>query len=65
MTGTSAGAGIAALICTHTDDELRKILVPELANRITPFSEPASIWVPRFLKERARFDARHWARVVC
>ena len=35
VTGTSAGGLVAALTCTRTDDELREILVPELADRIT------------------------------
>lgn len=35
VTGTSAGGIVAALVCTRTDDELRELLVPELADRIT------------------------------
>lgn len=40
ITGTSAGGLIAALACTRTDAELRKLLVPELANNITACEEP-------------------------
>jgi len=35
VTGTSAGGLVAALTCTRTDDELRELLIPELADRIT------------------------------
>jgi predicted acylesterase/phospholipase RssA len=35
VTGTSAGGLVAALTCTRTDDELKEILIPELADRIT------------------------------
>jgi predicted acylesterase/phospholipase RssA len=64
ITGTSAGALIAALTCTHTDDELREVLVPELANKINACGEPFGIWATRFLNTGARFDAVDWARQV-
>lgn len=35
IAGTSCGSLVAALVCTRTDDELRKLLVPELAPVIT------------------------------
>ncbi|PPQ98554.1 hypothetical protein CVT24_004045 [Panaeolus cyanescens] len=62
ITGTSAGGLIAALTCTHTDDELRVLLVPELANRITACEEPFSTWIQRVIKTGARFDAVNWAK---
>ncbi|KAL7416743.1 acyl transferase/acyl hydrolase/lysophospholipase [Mrakia frigida] len=62
VTGTSAGALIAALITTRTDDELRELLVPELADRITACEEPLQIWLKRFWKTGARFDTILWAR---
>jgi hypothetical protein len=34
---------VAALTCTRTDEELRQMLVPELADRITACSEPFSV----------------------
>lgn len=46
VTGTSAGGLVAALTCTRTDDELRELLVPELANRITA-CEDGMRWVIR------------------
>ncbi|KAI0254899.1 acyl transferase/acyl hydrolase/lysophospholipase [Lactifluus subvellereus] len=65
ITGTSAGALIAAMTCTHTDEELRQVLVPELANRINACEEPLRIWATRFWKTGARFDAVDWARKSC
>lgn len=64
ITGTSAGALIAALTCTHTDDELREVLVPELANKINACGEPFGVWATRVWKTGARFDAVDWARQV-
>jgi predicted acylesterase/phospholipase RssA len=64
ITGTSAGGIVAALLCTRTDDELKELLVPELADKITACSEPIKIWVKRFLKTGARFDTLEWARKV-
>jgi len=65
ITGTSAGALVAAMTCTHTDDELRRVLVPELANRINACQEPLRVWAARFWKTGARFDAVDWARKAC
>ncbi|KAL0949527.1 hypothetical protein HGRIS_009578 [Hohenbuehelia grisea] len=62
VTGTSAGGLIAALVCTRTNEELKSILVPELANRITACEEPFSVWFQRFWKTGARFDSITWAR---
>lgn len=64
ITGTSAGGLIAALACTRTDDELKELLVPELANRITACEEPFKIWAKRAWKTGARFDSVLWARKV-
>ncbi|KIM90832.1 hypothetical protein PILCRDRAFT_764281, partial [Piloderma croceum F 1598] len=62
ITGTSAGGLIAALVCTRTDSELRHLLVPELANRITACEEPVRVWFKRFWATGARFDSILWAR---
>ncbi|EGO27553.1 hypothetical protein SERLADRAFT_354816 [Serpula lacrymans var. lacrymans S7.9] len=62
ITGTSAGGLIAALVCTRTDQELRTLLVPELANKITACEEPFSVWFKRFWTTGARFDSISWAR---
>lgn len=62
ITGTSGGALVAALIATRTDGELKALLVPALAGRITACSEPFTTWIPRWWKSGARFDSVDWAR---
>ncbi|KAJ7498890.1 patatin-domain-containing protein [Mycena latifolia] len=62
ITGTSAGGLIAALCCTRTDAELKLLLVPELANRITACEESIGIWTKRLWRTGARFDPILWAR---
>jgi predicted acylesterase/phospholipase RssA len=57
ITGTSAGGLVAALVCTRTDDELKLLLVPDLANKITACEESYSIWMTRVWKTGARFDS--------
>lgn len=64
ISGTSAGGLVAALVCTRTDAELKRLLVPELANRITACEEPFRIWFKRFWATGARFDSVAWARKV-
>ncbi|RKF57246.1 Patatin-like phospholipase domain-containing protein [Erysiphe neolycopersici] len=62
ITGTSGGALIAALVATRTNDELKSVLVPTLANKINGCSEPLSVWFPRWWKTGARFDPIDWAK---
>ncbi|KAI0081781.1 patatin-domain-containing protein [Panus rudis PR-1116 ss-1] len=62
ISGTSAGGLVAALVCTRTDAELKRLLVPELANRITACRDPISVWLKRFWRTGARFDSIDWAR---
>lgn len=62
ISGTSGGGLIAALACTRTDDELRKLLVPELAHKITACEDPWYVWIPRWWRTGARFDSVAWAR---
>lgn len=64
VTGTSAGGLVAALTCTRTDEELKKLLVPELADKITACADPITVWAKRFWKTGARFDTIEWARRV-
>ncbi|KAG2152274.1 patatin-domain-containing protein [Suillus cothurnatus] len=52
IAGTSAGGLVAALVCTRTDAELKTLLVPELAQKLTA----------SFLATGARFDSVTWAR---
>ena len=65
ITGTSAGGLIAALVCTRTDDELKRLLVPDLAHKITACEEPFRVWAKRAWTTGARFDRIMWARKVC
>lgn len=62
ITGTSGGALVAALLATRTDDELKKLLVPALAKRITACSDSTMTWLVRWWKTGARFDSVDWAR---
>lgn len=62
ISGTSGGGLIAALACTRTDEELKKLLVPQLARKITACEDPWHVWLPRFWRTGARFDAVSWAR---
>ncbi|RDB22700.1 hypothetical protein Hypma_010146 [Hypsizygus marmoreus] len=62
VAGTSAGGLIAALVCTRTDEELKLLLVPQLATRITACEETYNIWLSRLWKTGARFDSILWAQ---
>ncbi|KAM6495857.1 patatin-like phospholipase domain containing protein [Amanita muscaria] len=62
VTGTSAGGLVAALVCTRTEEELKVLLKPDLANKITPCGEAFSVWVKRVRITGARFDSVQWAR---
>lgn len=62
ITGTSGGALVAALLATRTDDELKRLLVPALANRINACADPWTTWLPRWWRSGARFDSIDWAR---
>ncbi|KZT66024.1 patatin-domain-containing protein [Daedalea quercina L-15889] len=65
ISGTSAGGVVAAMACTRTDGELRRLLTPDLAKRLTAFEEPFQLWFKRFWSTGARFDAVQWARKLC
>lgn len=62
ITGTSGGALVAALVATRTNEELRELLVPALAHRITACREPITVWFWRWWKTGARFDSVDWAK---
>ena len=62
VTGTSGGALVAALVTTHTDEELKQLLVPALAHRIKACYESFPVWIRRFWRTGARFDTLTWAR---
>jgi len=62
ITGTSGGALVAALLATRTDDELKDLLIPALAYRITACHDSFSVWVLRWWRTGARFDSVDWAK---
>ncbi|KAK5664195.1 hypothetical protein OQA88_411 [Cercophora sp. LCS_1] len=62
ITGTSGGALVAALVATRTNEELKELLVPALAHKITACREPLSVWFRRWWKTGARFDSVDWAK---
>ena len=64
ITGTSAGGIVAALLCTRTDEELKQLLVPRLADKITACEDPFTVWFKRFWQTGARFSTLEWARKV-
>ena len=64
ITGTSAGGLVAALLCTRTDAELKRLLVPRLADKITACDESIRVWFKRFRETGARFSTLEWARKV-
>ena len=63
ITGTSGGALVASLVGTRTDDELRQLLVPALATRITACADRLYVWFMRWWRTGARFDPVEWARL--
>jgi predicted acylesterase/phospholipase RssA len=65
VTGTSAGGIVAALLCTRTDAELKQLLVPELANKITACEDAFGVWIKRWYETGARFSAIKWAEKAC
>ncbi|KAL7424847.1 hypothetical protein Q5752_000532 [Cryptotrichosporon argae] len=62
ITGTSAGGLVAAMTCTHTDDELKQLLRRELADKITACEDSFRTWSRRWWQTGARFSAIDWAR---
>ena len=64
ITGTSAGGLVAAFACTRTDEELKELLIPALADKLTACEEPFNVWWKRFRDTGARFDSVAWARKV-
>ncbi|TKX27479.1 hypothetical protein C1H76_0316 [Elsinoe australis] len=61
ITGTSGGALVAALLATRTNEELKRLLVPALAARITACHDSFAVWAKRWYTTGARFDSVDWA----
>lgn len=55
---------MAALLCTRTDAELKDLLVPELANKITACEDSFNVWFKRWRETGARFSSVEWAKKV-
>lgn len=64
ITGTSAGALMGAIVCTRTDDELRRILVPELAHKIKFCHDSLLKHLARYATTGAFFDTDQWCRLA-
>ncbi|KAI7856709.1 acyl transferase/acyl hydrolase/lysophospholipase [Circinella umbellata] len=64
ITGTSAGALMGAIVCTRTDEELRQVLVPELANKIKFVHDSLVAHIVRYATTGAFFDSDHWCRLA-
>ena len=62
ITGTSGGALIAALLCTRSSEELKRLLIPALAHRITACQDDVLTWFKRWWVTGARFDSVEWAQ---
>ncbi|KAL8842432.1 MAG: hypothetical protein Q9170_000560 [Blastenia crenularia] len=62
ITGTSGGALVAAMVGTHKDEELRRLLVPALAHKIKACEGNILTWGPRWWQTGARFDSLEWAK---
>lgn len=62
ITGTSGGGLLAALVCTRTNEELKQLLVPELASK---YQSDIGNWLDatkRYFRTGARFDEILWAK---
>lgn len=64
ITGTSAGALIGALLCTRTDDELREVLVPELAHKFKFVNESLMKHMKNYATKGAFFDSTQWCHLA-
>ncbi|KAH8918441.1 patatin-domain-containing protein [Atractiella rhizophila] len=61
ISGTSAGGLVAAFACCYKEDELKRLLIPEVAEKITACSDSFKVWYARYRKTGARFDPVEWA----
>lgn len=62
ITGTSGGALVASLLGTRTNEELKALLIPALASRITACHDSFYVWLRRWYQTGARFDSVDWAK---
>jgi len=65
VSGTSAGSVVAAIICTRTDDEIRRDLDPNvLVERIKCFHLPWSLRIKNLWKKGCMFDYDYWRKLI-
>lgn len=65
ISGTSAGAVIAAIVCTRTDEELRRDLEPEtLSKQMTCFALPWSERMKNLAKNGHMFNYSDWRELI-
>jgi len=61
ISGTSAGAMVAAWTATRTDEELEQVLNPSIFQYLTPCEESVWVKLQRLYEEGVIFDLRKWA----
>jgi hypothetical protein len=65
ISGTSAGAVVAAIICTRTDEELRRDLVPEIVGpKMKCFARPWGERVKSVWKNGNMFSSEDWLDMI-
>lgn len=65
ISGTSAGSVIAAMLCTRTDDEIRRDMRPEvLVDRLTCFSKSWPDRLRNVYKNGCLFDQEEWLELI-
>jgi len=65
VSGTSAGSVVAAIICTRTDDEIRRDLDPKvLAQHFKCFHLPWSSRIKNLWKKGCMFDYDYWRKLI-
>lgn len=65
ISGTSAGSVIAAMLCTRTDDEIRRDMRPEvLVDRLTCFSKTWPDRLRNVYKNGCLFDQEEWLELI-
>ena len=65
ISGTSGGSVVGAILCTRTDDELRRDLKPEiLASKLTCFARPWSERIKSVFRNGHMFDFDEWMDLI-
>lgn len=65
ISGTSAGAVIAAIVCTRTDEEIKRDLNPDVLNgKMTCFARPWSERIKSVLASGNMFSFEEWMTLI-